>query len=73
MGEEGREAAEEREKAMNGFQILVLVFLFVGIVSISANLQLIYRRLGNILDEMTGEAQRTRDEIDFYDPNRGKD
>jgi hypothetical protein len=56
------------------FQVLVLVGMYGGLVCLGAGLQGIYRRLGEILDEMTGEAQKVKDEMDFYDRgNREKE
>ena len=56
------------------FEWIVLGGIYVGIFSMSVGLQGIYRRLGEILDEMTGEAQKVRDEVSFYDrPNQEKE
>lgn len=46
-----------------------------GIFAVVLCLQAIYRRLGEILDEMTGETEKTLREADFYDrgdrPSKG--
>ena len=60
---------------MSTFQVLVLVAVYGGIFFMGVGLQGIYRRLGDILDEMTGETEKTLREADFYDrgdrPSKG--
>ncbi len=56
------------------FQVLVLVGMYAGLFCLGVGLKAIWERLGEILDEMTGEAQRMRDEASFYDrPSGGKE
>jgi len=56
------------------FEWMVLGGIYGGLLLIAACFQAIHRCLGEILDEMTGQAQRMRDEADFYDRgDRGKE
>ena len=56
------------------FEWMVLGGIYGAVFFMGVGLQSIYRRLGEILDEITGEAQETRDEASFYDrPNRRKE
>ena len=53
------------------FEWMVLGGIYAGVFFISVGLQAIYLRLGEILDEISGDAQKMRDEAAFYDrPNR---
>lgn len=62
---------------MSTFQVLVLIGVYGGIFFMGLGFQGIYRRLGDILDEMTGETEKTLREADFYDrgdrPSKGKE
>lgn len=57
------------------FEWMVLGGIYAGLFFMGVGLQGIYRRLGDILDEMTGEAEEARREADFYDrgdrPSKG--